>query len=411
MRRQWTVSGVAALVALGAISVAAGVWHHAHRASGGVSASVTDVLSAGEADAGFARVTGPLPVRFPADAGPHPAHRTEWWYYTGNLAAGDGRRFGFQLTFFRSALAPPEAVPARASPWATAQVYLAHFAVTDVAAARFHSAERLARGSAGLAGARADPYRVWLESWSAAGNEQGRATGSARLRAADGSVAIDLAVTPRKAPALHGRRGYSVKGPQPGNASMYYSLARLGARGVITTADGTFDVDGLAWMDHEWSTSALDARTQVGWDWFSLQLDDDRELMLFQIRRTDGGISVESAGSLVARDGTVLPLARDDFRVESLGRWRSPRTGANYPSGWRVTVPRAGVALVVEPLLDDQELQTFIRYWEGAVRVNGTAGVNATPGADGRSGVRRVQGFGYVELTGYAPSAPSVPGR
>lgn len=353
-----------------------------------VSASPVALLS-GSRTEGFARVTGPEPVVFPAAAGPHPDYRTEWWYYTGNLDAPDGRRFGFQLTFFRTALAPEDAAD-RTSEWATRQVYLGHFAVTDVDGGTFHSAERLARGAVGLAGARAVPFRVWAEDWSAVGPADD--PGAVRLSATDGPLALDLSLRPVKPVALHGRDGYSVKGPQVGNASMYYSFTRLEAEGLLRTAAGEFPVTGLAWMDHEWSTSALDAETQTGWDWFSLQLDDGRELMLFEIRETDGGVAPESSGSLVGADGDVRSLDRDAFFIEVLDTWRSPRTGAGYPAGWRLTVPEHGLDLVVTPLLADQELSTFIRYWEGAVEVAGTV--------DGRP----TSGRGYVELTGYTES-------
>ncbi len=422
------VATAACVVAATAAGLAAGC--RPARPGDGGGADVVDYLSARGGDAGFARASGPGPIRFPADEGPHPEYQTEWWYYTGNLAAADGgRRFGFQLTFFRRALAPDAGGTARPSRWAASQAYLAHFTVTDVAAGRFHSAERLARGGAGLAGAAADPFEVWVESWSAglargpgpavavpastarrpdAGMPAPSArrgvadsdgfSGPVRLAAADGPVAIDLELRPAKPPALHGDAGYSRKGPEPGNASYYYSYTRLGATGTVTTADGAFAVRGLAWMDHEWSTSAL-APSQVGWDWFSLQLEDGRELMAFQLRERGGGIAPESSGSLVDRDGAVTPLGREDFAIVPTGRWTSPRSGGEYPSGWRLTVPAAGLDLAVAPLVRDQELDVGFKYWEGAVRVSGT-----------RDGAP-VAGHGYVELTGYAAgTAGGLPG-
>jgi predicted secreted hydrolase len=390
MRRVIVVAAGIALLALGAALVAV----RRPAAPAAYSANVVDFLSDASGQAGFARVTAPRPIVFPADAGPHPAYQTEWWYYTGNLADAAGRRYGFQLTFFRRALVP--VAPPRPSAWAASQVYLAHFTVTDVPARAFHSAERLARGAAGLAGAQADPFRVWVETWSA--TALGAVAGRVRLQAADGPVAIDLALDPTKPPALHGDRGFSRKGPQPGNASFYYSYPRLGATGVLSTATGTRPVTGTAWMDHEWSTSAL-ATDQVGWDWFSLQLDDGRELMLFQIRQRDGGIAAESGGSLIGADGRVTPLAHAASTLVVTNHWTSPRTGGVYPAGWRVRVPGSALDLTVTPLTPDQELSTGLRYWEGAVGIAGTA--------DGRP----VTGHGYVELTGYAagPGA-GIPG-
>lgn len=387
-----------AVVAGAGLAVAVGLWATRRPvAPPSVSASVVDYLSGNVSDSEFTRVTEPRLLRLPEDDGPHDAYRTEWWYYTGNLAVRDdngqpSRRFGFELTFFRNALAPE--VATRSSRWATAQVYMAHFALTDVARGDFHAAERLARGAAGLAGAQSSPYRVWLDDWQAAGDANGVASGAGgsggtvRLAAADGPVAIDLILSPLKPPALHGEGGFSPKGPEVGNASFYYSYSRLAVEGLVTTAEGRFDVGGEAWMDHEWSTSAL-AEDQVGWDWFSLQLDDGRELMLFQIRQADGSVSAESSGSLINARSEVTRLTRDDSSVEILDHWQSPYGGAVYPAGWRVHVPSAGLDLTIEPLVADQELRISLPYWEGAVRLSGTA--------DGT----RVGGYGYVELTGY----------
>jgi predicted secreted hydrolase len=387
----------------------------------GFSADVVAYLSDPGAE-GFAEVTGPRALRFPEDAGAHPEYQTEWWYYTGNLADPDGRRFGFQLTFFRRALAPAGDQPPRESAWASEQIYLAHFALSDVEAGRFHSAERLARGALGLAGAEASPFRVWVEDWSAEGATVGDrsvaeetadvgsgvegsgrvdvaedGSGGLRLRASEGPVSIDLELAPVKPPALHGDRGFSPKGEEPGNASFYYSYSRLAGGGRITTEGGSHAVEGLAWMDHEWSTSAL-AEQQVGWDWFSLQLDDGREVMAFQLRESGGGISSASSGSVIAADASVSRLGREDFTIEPLGRWTSPRSGAVYPSAWRLRIPQEAIDLEIQPLIEDQELDLNLRYWEGAVRVSG------------RSAGRPIAGYGYVELTGYIPGGGRGPG-
>lgn len=355
-----------------------------------VGADVVGYLS-GAAAEGFARVTGPQSLAFPRDEGPHNAYQTEWWYYTGNLASpADGRRFGFQLTFFRRAQRPPATAPTPdGSAWRADQVYLAHFALADVGEGRFRSAERLERGALGLAGATADPFRVWVDDWSAA-----RAGGTDRqpvtvLRARDGDAGLDLRLEPLKDRVLHGERGFSPKGPEPGNASMYLSFTRLAATGTLVAGGLQLPVEGLAWMDHEWSTSAL-AADQLGWDWFSLQLDDGRELMLFQLRQADGGVAASSSGSLIGADGRLRHLTRADFSLTVTDRWTSPRTGGRYPSGWRLAVPSADLDLVLRPQLADQELAVGLRYWEGAVRVSG------------RGAAGPVAGYGYAELTGYA---------
>ncbi len=360
--------------------------------------SVADAMR-GSPEAGFARALAPRPFRFPADHGPHPGFRTEWWYFTGNLTAADGRHFGYQLTVFRDALAPPDAEPAesgRPSAWATRQAYLAHFALTDVAGGRFHSAARLARGALGLAGARAAPFHAWVEDWGvqAAGDGSGGpgrgpgALGPLALRAADGGSAVDLHLEALRPPVLHGDQGLSEKGGGPGNASFYYSITRLATRGTVRAGGRQIPVTGLSWFDREWSTSAL-AADEVGWDWFSLQLSDGWDLMLYRLRRRDGSLDPASSGTLVGPQGETRHLDAGDLALRVERRWRSPRSGALYPAGWRLEVPAAGLALRVRPLLADQELDVGFRYWEGAVELAGThAG-------------RPVSGRGYVELTGY----------
>lgn len=356
------------------------------RPRGGVAATLA-VGRALAGGAGFARALAPRTFAFPADHGPHPDFRTEWWYYTGNLRTPAGRPFGFELTFFRVGLAPPApAAERRASAWASRELYVAHFALTDVAGRRFHVASRTSREALGLAGARARPFRVWLEDWSVEGEEP--AGFPVRLRAADGEMGIDLRLVADKPVLLQGDRGLSRKGPEPGNASYYYSVTRMGARGIVRVGGETLAVAGSAWMDREWSTSALGPGL-AGWDWFAFQLDDGRDLMLYRLRRRDGSADALSAGTLVAADGTPRALAAADATIEVLEHWQSPRSGVRYPARWRVTVPAADLRLEVAPRLADQELIVGTRYWEGAVTIRGTAGGRA------------IGGEGYVELVGY----------
>lgn len=348
------------------------------------SLSVAGALRAAD-DRGYAKALEPREFRFPADHGPHPEFRTEWWYYTGNLATREGRRFGFQLTFFRSALAPE--MPGRRSAWATRQVYLAHFTVTDVAGERFRSFERWSRGAVGLAGAQGGPFRVWVQDWSTEA-VSGQAP-PMRLRAAEDGAAIDLVLQPGKPPVLQGERGLSRKSDEPGNASYYYSLTRMPAAGTIRLGDERFAVTGDAWMDREWSTSALGA-DQVGWDWFALQLSDGSDLMLYQLRRKDGSADPASRGTVIGPAGESRALALGDFALEVLDRWENPDSGARYPSRWRLRIPSEDLELTMAPLLADQELDVSFRYWEGAVAMEGT-----------KKGAA-VRGQGYVEMTGYA---------
>jgi predicted secreted hydrolase len=353
------------------------------------SLSVAGALSAAS-DQGYARALKPRQFRFPADHGPHPEFRTEWWYYTGNLETAEGRRFGFQLTFFRSALAPE--MPARESAWATRQAWLAHFTLTDVESGTFRSFERWSRGALGLAGARAQPFRVSVKDWTA--EAVGGQAPPMHLEASEDGVGIDLVLQQGKPPVLQGERGLSRKSAEPGNASYYYSLTRMPASGTVRLGSERFAVTGLAWMDREWSTSSL-GKDQLGWDWFSLQLSDGWDVMLYRLRKKDGTADPASSGTLIAPGGGSRPLALAGFRIENSGEWRSPRSGARYPASWRVHVPGEDLDLQVRPLLADQELDVSFRYWEGAVGIEGT-----------HRG-RKVEGRGYVELTGYA-GAPAA---
>ncbi len=353
--------------------------------------SVAETLG-GEESHGFARASTPRDFLFPQDHGPHPGYRTEWWYFTGNLESPQRRRYGYQLTFFRIALSPE--APQRASRWAADQIYMAHFALSDVAEKRFHHFERFSRAALGLAGATAEPLRVWLEDWSAEGSP-----GSPlpiELRAAAGEVAIDLRLESAKPLVLQGNRGLSQKSPEPGNASYYYSLTRLPTAGRIRVGEQSVAVSGHSWLDREWSTSALGPE-QAGWDWFALQLDDGRELMFYQMRLKDGQIDPFSSGTLVAADGSSRMLKAHQVVIEVLAQWQSPHSGANYPARWRLRVPAEKLVLEIQPLLADQELQASVRYWEGAVKVLG------------KSAGQEIRGRGYVELTGYGEKGADRP--
>jgi len=342
---------------------------------------------AGVDTAGYERALEPRDFEFPRDHGPHAGFRTEWWYVTGNLAAASGRDFGFQFTIFRNALRPD--APESPSDWATNQAYMGHFALTDVEAGRFHAFERFARGAVGLAGAEGAPLRVWLEDWSLEATSP--ATFPLRLRAEGEGVSLSLELGEGKPTVLQGDGGLSQKGAEPGNASYYYSRTRMPTTGTVVVGGDTLTVNGLSWLDREWSTSAL-AEGQVGWDWFALQLDDGWDLMIYQLRRVDGTADPLSDGVLVDPDGLRVPLTwAEDVTMEPTGTWISPIDGTVYPSGWRITVPARGWDLSVVPRLEDQELDVSFRYWEGAVAVQGTG-----------EGARPVSGRGYVELTGYA---------
>ena len=348
----------------------------------------SSLVADGALASGFQRADGPAPLSFPEDHGAHPDYQTEWWYYAGNLETATGRHFGYQLTFFRRALLPAAERTSRESAWATDQVYMGHFALTDVDGREFKAFERFARGAAGLAGVETAPFAVWLEDWQVAETEPGVYT----LVASQDGLGLEITLTDAKGPILQGDQGgYSQKGPEPGNASNYYSLTRLLSSGMVQLNGESFQVSGESWMDHEYSTSAL-SQGQIGWDWFSIQLDDGSELMVYQIRREDGSIDAFSSGSWIAANGTVTRLRQEDFRIEVHDTWHSPRSDATYPSRWTINVPQLELSLSLEPFLPDQELSVSYAYWEGAVRVVGS-----------RVG-QQLTGHGYVEMTGYAGS-------
>lgn len=325
--------------------------------------------------AGYARALAPEPFSFPRDHGPHPAYRSEWWYWTGNVHTADGRDFGYQFTIFRFALAASP--PARTSAWAARDTWLAHLALSDIAGKKFYALERSARGTAGLAGATAEPLRIHCDGWQAGGTPL-------RIQADAGDVALDLTLAEGKPVVLHGDQGLSRKGAEPGNASRYYSLTRMPTSGSIRVGERSFPVTGSSWMDREWSTSALDPGV-VGWDWFALQLADGRELMFYRLRRADGSATPFSGGTLIAVDGHPTTLTAAEVTTTVTATWTS-RTGVVYPAAWRLRA--ADLDLVISPRQSDQELDLTVRYWEGAVAVTGS-----------------VAGVGYVELAGYSAHA------
>ncbi len=325
----------------------------------------------------FQTVLGPRPIVFPEDSGPHPGFRTEWWYYTGNLTTKNNRHFGFQLTFFRQAISCEPV--SGASKWRTRQLYFAHFAVTDTQTGRFHAAHRMNRQSIGIAGAAADPFRVWIDDWQAVENGS-----TVKLTASESSFSLDLALTPVRPVVRQGEQGFSRKGRAVSNASYYYSLPRMTARGAIHINDERFDVAGNAWFDHEWSTSALEADV-AGWDWFSVHLEDGRDLMVCQIRTADNRPNGYGFGSISFPDGRYLILSEKQFSLKVLGRWKSSTTSKTYPARWQVTIPGQGLDLTVTPVVPNQEHTHVFAYWEGAAAFEGDS----------------AKGMGYIEMTGY----------
>jgi predicted secreted hydrolase len=328
---------------------------------------------------------------FPRDHASHPEFKLEWWYYTGNLRTADGRRFGYQVTFFRVGIDPSPSNPSR---WAVRDLFMTHLAVSDPEGRRYRFDERLSRGGPGLAGAATDRYRVWNEDWTAALDADGRHA----IRAVSRETGVELLLGEGKAPAINGVNGISQKGAMTGNASHYYSLTRMPTRGTILVDGERFAVTGESWMDHEFGTSFLE-KDQQGWDWLSIQLSDGRELMLYQLRRSDGSRDPRSSGTIVDRQGRTTRLAAEDFTLTPAGATFRAPSGATYPVRWSIQIPNAQITLDVTTPLDDQELSTQgagISYWEGMIDVKG------------RSGASQISGQGYLEMTGYKGSLGRV---
>ena len=325
---------------------------------------------------------------FPRDHQPHPDFKTEWWYFTGNLRDATGRRFGYQLTFFRQGLRPSSSARVGVSRFVVHDLKFAHFAVTDVADDRFHFQQKLSRGAFGEAGfAAPDGSKLaWIEDWTLALESDG----AFHLRAATAAARLDLALKTAKPWAIHGRDGVSQKADGPGRASHYYSGTRLATRGAIALGERSFEVKGESWFDHEWATNQL-TPAQVGWDWFSLHFDDGAELMLYRMRTRAGGIDANSSGTFIAPDGATRHLARDDYQLTPLDHWTSRETRGRYPIAWQLTVPSLGLSAKIATPVRAQELVLQpIAYWEGVVDLEGT-----------RAGAK-LRGQGYMELTGYA---------
>lgn len=331
---------------------------------------------------------------FPQDHFSHPEFRTEWWYYSGHLYSQEKKSFGYQLTFFRTGLARD--TKDHKSKWTIQDLYFAHLAVTDESRDKFEYLEKISRGSLGEAGAY--PYkkgektfRIWVENWFVEG--KGPSMQQHFLKGGDRNLGIELTLTPEKNPVIHGQNGISQKAEGEGYASHYYSIPRSKTEGKIFLQNKEIPVQGISWMDHEFGSSQL-REYQVGWDWFSIQLDSRTELMFYQIRHKDGKIDPYSSGTLIFADGTYQRLSKKDFQVEVLDHWKSSKTGATYPSKWRITVPARQFELTLSPTVKDQELitkeSTRVIYWEGSVKV------------DGKYQGNPIKGVGYVELTGYA---------
>ena len=351
-------------------------------------------LASFEVNAASEAVSSTRTLAFPRDFGAHPATRTEWWYATGWLASASTAdaaakpAYGFQVTFFRSRTDVDAAHPSR---FAASQLVFAHAAVTDLARGRLRHDQRIARSGFGIAGASEPDTAVTLRDWQLV---RGGAADASRYRAqvhsdsAGFGFGFQLATT--QPLLLQGVQGWSRKGPQPEQASHYYSQPQLDVSGTLTLDGAAQAVRGRAWLDHEWSDTLLDPQA-VGWDWIGMNLADGSALTAFRLRRADGS-ALYTGGSFRAAGGITRNFSDGEVSFTPGRTWASPASRANYPVQWTVQTP-AG-RYTVQALLDDQELDsrasTGSIYWEGLAELRDAAG--------------RIAGHGYLEMTGYAGS-------
>ena len=344
-----------------------------------------DIGSALAGDAtGFEQALAVRPFIFPADHASHPSFRNEWWYLTGQLEDEEGQHYGFQYTLFRVGLTPPQNKQAT---WPRDTLWMAHAALSDSGKKQQWHVQRLSHGGVETAGASAAPFRAWLDNWRLSSTgEQAQFPWALSLQAED--FHLELSLNTDKPVVLQGDRGLSHKGGA-GNASYYYSYTDLAASGTL---DGK-PVSGRAWFDREWSTSVLPDGV-LGWDWFSLQLDDGRQLMLYQLRGADSLTTANSrSGTLIAADGSSRQLFASDISMQALEHWQSPMSKANYPISWQLDIQGLEAGLKVRANFAEQELLGIVNYWEGAITLSSDDG--------------SVQGRGYLEMTGYASTRDS----
>ena len=329
----------------------------------------------------FSDVTENSRPKFPDDFYYRKDYRVQWWYLTGHLLDETGREFGYELTFFAVGVQKRE----YKSRFGVRNIYISHFALSDVKNRKFLSSESADAGVFGFAGAAEKGLDVWVGNNSLKGTQE-----KMQIRASDKDkgIDLDLLLSPAKPVVLNGDAGYSRKSEEsPLIASLYFSCTNLDTHGTLSIGNRTFRVKGKSWFDREISSRGLDAGER-GWDWFSIQLEDEREVMLYLIRKKDGSVDRYSSGTFVYKDGSSRHLSLQDFKVTVLSHYRSAKTGAEYPAGWQIAIPSENLDLTVTPLIEDQEFQgsaiTGNNYWEGTCSVAGSA-----------------VGRAYVELVGY----------
>lgn len=370
------------------MSIAAGLWSkRGKRLQTELDdVSLTDLID--DNDEGFSRTNTPWHFQFPRDHGAHPDYKTESWYLTGYLVTAAGRRFGFQLTFFRLGLKPPGTV-LRDSAWATSEIYRGHFALTDVASDRFYAAERFSRAALGLSGSQQNPVRVWLENWEMKFMHDDKDLPGFLVRASGADIDVELDMQSLKPAILSGGNRRSDE-ERVSSASFHsYILTRVHNRGTIRVGTEVFQGEGLAWLDRAWGQIPLPAGPIV-WDRFLLQLDDNSEIMGFKLRRRAGGGKPMSTGMWIKPDGSIQRFGQNEVIINSLDDWKNPRDSTHYPARWQFRIPSISMKLEIIPHVADQAIDHSMRYWGGAVH------------ARGEFIGKPIDGQGFVELTGYA---------
>lgn len=343
-------------------------------------------LMKSESDKGFLRAIDKREFDFPKDHGLHRGFQTEWWYFTGNFKTKDQRRFGYQFTIFRSQLKPKK--DERESFFSSNAIYMGHFTITDVKNRKFYYFQKLSRENSENTYVKLNGFEVNLDGWRVYENDKDFSKlENLRLEAKKDEIDLNIEMKIVKPFVLQGEKGLSQKSRGDGNASYYYSATRIESVGTLKIKNETFNIKGLSWMDREWSTSAL-SKDQQGWDWFSIHLSDNIDLMFYNLRLKSGKMDNLSKGILVFEDGKYTKLDSSMVDIKVLDKWKSPN-GGEYPSGWLLKIIDKDLEIKIEPFVKNQELNFFIRYWEGAVNVSGTY-----------KG-KKVRGSGYVELTGY----------
>lgn len=336
---------------------------------------------------GFLKALEKIKFEFPKDHGLHKGFQTEWWYFTGNLKTDDNKLFGYQFTIFRSQLKPKK--EKRNASFASNAVYMAHLALTDAENNKFYYFDKFSRENEENTFVKLNPFIAKIDQWKVFENDNDfQKLENLKIIAKEKNIELDLDLKIVKPFVFQGDEGLSQKGKGIGNASYYYSATRISTKGKIKINKNKYIVSGNSWLDREWSTSAL-SQNQEGWDWFSIQLDDFSEIMIYNLRQKSGQKDPLSKGVIVFENGNYKKLDSDDFIIEVKDKWKSPRGGI-YPSKWNILIPEYKIELELKPLIKDQELDFFIRYFEGAVKVLGFKNGN------------KISGTGYVELTGYA---------